>query len=191
MVRWEASRDEIARFFEVARPHLNELQRQDGVGRRDGRGARTGSKIALAECSGMSRNAVIKAEREVSEGIEPSDRQRASGGGDLKSEDKQPGLIEALDELVHPRREATRCRTCVGRPSRRGNWSPRWCARASRSQMTPSGGSSSPSALRSPLQAKGGQHPGIDGRGRVMSRYIKEPTRHRVRVPANRERALG
>ena len=50
----------------------------------------------------MSRNTVIKAEREVSEGIEPSDRQRAVGGGDIKSEDKQPGLLEALDELVHP-----------------------------------------------------------------------------------------
>ena len=50
----------------------------------------------------MSRNTVIKAEREVSEGIEPSDRQRAPGGGDIKSEDKQPGLAEALDELVNP-----------------------------------------------------------------------------------------
>ena len=38
----------------------------------------------------------------MSEGIEPSDRQRALGGGDIKSEDKQPGLAEALDELVHP-----------------------------------------------------------------------------------------
>ena len=50
----------------------------------------------------MSRNTVIKAEREVSEGIEPTERQRAPGGGDIKSEDKQPGLLEALDELVHP-----------------------------------------------------------------------------------------
>ena len=50
----------------------------------------------------MSRNTVIKAEREVATGIEPSDRQRALGGGDIKAEDKQPGLLEALDELVHP-----------------------------------------------------------------------------------------
>jgi transposase len=56
----------------------------------------------VAECSGMSRNTVIKAERVRSKGIEPSDRQRALGGGDIKSEDKQPGLLEALDELVHP-----------------------------------------------------------------------------------------
>ena len=54
----------------------------------------------------MSRNTVIKAECEASEGIEPTERQRAPGGGDIKSEDKQAGLLEALDELVHPE---TRC----------------------------------------------------------------------------------
>jgi transposase len=63
---------------------------------------RRGGKSAVAEASGMSRNTVIKAEREVSEGIEPSERQRAIGGGEIKSEDKQPGLLVALDELVHP-----------------------------------------------------------------------------------------
>jgi transposase len=61
-----------------------------------------GGKSAVAEASGMSRNTVIKAEREVREGIEPTERQRAVGGGEIKSEDKQPGLLEALDELVHP-----------------------------------------------------------------------------------------
>src|SRR5271170_4389236 len=97
----EASRDELARFFDVVLPHLNELQRRvvagaiaEALGR--------GGKSAVAECSGMSRNTVIKAEREVTAGIEPTDRQRAVGGGDIKSEDKQPGLLEALDELVHP-----------------------------------------------------------------------------------------
>jgi hypothetical protein len=33
-----------------------------------------GGKTVEAECSGMSRNTVIKAEREVSERIEPCDR---------------------------------------------------------------------------------------------------------------------
>ncbi len=97
----EASRDELARFFDVVLPHLNELQRRvvagamaEGLGR--------GGKTAVAEASGMSRNTVIKAEREVAEGIEPSERQRAVGGGDIKAEVKQPGLLEALDELVNP-----------------------------------------------------------------------------------------
>ncbi len=97
----EASRDDLARFFEVVQPHLNELQRRVVAGAMAEALGR-GGKTAVAECSGMSRNTVIKAEREVGEGIEPSGRQRAPGGGDVKSEDKQPGLAEALDELVHP-----------------------------------------------------------------------------------------
>src|SRR4029450_1921532 len=35
-------------------------------------------------------------------GTEPSARLRAPGGGDKPLIDKQPGLLEALDELVHP-----------------------------------------------------------------------------------------
>ena len=38
----------------------------------------------------------------MAEGIGPTERQRSPGGGDIKSEDKQPGLLVALDELVHP-----------------------------------------------------------------------------------------
>jgi hypothetical protein len=33
-----------------------------------------GGKTVVGECSGMSRNTVIKAEREVKKGIEPCDR---------------------------------------------------------------------------------------------------------------------
>jgi hypothetical protein len=97
----EVSRDELARFFGVVQPHLNELQRRVVAGAM-AEALGHGGKTAVAEASGMSRNTVIKAEREVSEGIEPSERQRALGGGDIKSEVKQPGLLEALDELVHP-----------------------------------------------------------------------------------------
>jgi hypothetical protein len=45
---------------------------------------------------------VIKAEGEVAAGIEPSVRLRAPGGGDKSLLDIQPGLLEALDELVYP-----------------------------------------------------------------------------------------
>ena len=97
----EASGEELARFFETVLPHLNELQRRvvagavsEGLGR--------GGKSAVAVASGMSRNTVIKAEREVASGIAPTERQRAVGGGDIKAEEKQPGLLEALDELVNP-----------------------------------------------------------------------------------------
>jgi hypothetical protein len=56
----------------------------------------------VAAASGMSRNTVIKAEREVEVGMEPPVRLRAPGGGDRPLVDKQPGLLEALDDLVHP-----------------------------------------------------------------------------------------
>jgi transposase len=102
----EADREELARFFDTVLPHLNEVQRRvvagavaEGLGR--------GGKSAVAEASGMSRNTVIKATREVTLGIEPSERQRAVGGGDQKAEDKQPGLLVALDELVHPATRGT------------------------------------------------------------------------------------
>ncbi len=61
-----------------------------------------GGKTAVAAASGLSRNTVIKAQAEVEAGIGPSDRLRAPGAGDKPAIDKQPGLLEALDELVHP-----------------------------------------------------------------------------------------
>jgi transposase len=97
----EVSREELARFFTTVLPHMNEVQRRVVAGAMAA-GLGRGGKSAVAEASGMSRNTVIKAEREVSEGIEPSDRQRALDGGEIKAEVKQPGLLEALDELVHP-----------------------------------------------------------------------------------------
>jgi transposase len=97
----EATREELARFFGVVLPHLNEMQRRVVAGAMAS-GLGRGGKSAVAEASGMSRNTVIKAEREVVAGIEPSTRQRAVGGGDIKAEIKQPGLLEALDKLVNP-----------------------------------------------------------------------------------------
>ena len=97
----EASDEELARIFDTVLPHLNELQRRviaGSLSRELGRGG----KSAVAKASGMSRNTVIKAEREVTAGVEPSGRQRAPGGGDILAEVKQPGLAEALDRLVNP-----------------------------------------------------------------------------------------
>ncbi len=80
---------------------MNELQRRVVAGAASEMLGR-GGKTAVAAASGMSRNTVIKAEAEVVAGIEPSLRLRAPGGGDKPLIDKQPGLLEALDELVHP-----------------------------------------------------------------------------------------
>jgi hypothetical protein len=97
----EASAEELARFFDTVLAHLNEKQRRVVAGalsRELGRGG----KSAVAKASGMSRNTVIKAEGEVTIGIEVSHRLRAPGGGDILAEVKQPGLLDALDELVNP-----------------------------------------------------------------------------------------
>ncbi len=82
-------------------PHLNEVQRRvlaGAVATAMGHGGKT----AVAEASGLSRNTVAKGVGEVAEGIEPSARLRAPGAGDKPAIDKQPGLLEALDELVWP-----------------------------------------------------------------------------------------
>jgi DDE family transposase len=97
----EVTTEALARFFEVVLPHMNEVQRRVVAGATSEMLGR-GGKTAVATASGMSRNTVIKAEAEVAVGIEPSDRLRAPGGGDKLLIDKQPGLLAALDELVHP-----------------------------------------------------------------------------------------
>ena len=97
----EVTPEALARFFEVSLPHLNEVQRRVVAGAASQMLGR-GGKSAVAVASGMSRNTVIKAESEVIAGIEPSARLRVPGGGDKPLIDKQPGLLEALDELVHP-----------------------------------------------------------------------------------------
>ena len=97
----EAAADELTWFFETVLPHLNERQRRVVAGATASLLGR-GGKTAVANASGLSRNTVIRATREVEEGVEPSDRQRAAGGGDKPAIDKQPGLLVSLDELVHP-----------------------------------------------------------------------------------------
>jgi len=97
----DVTRDELAGFFETVLPHLNEVQRRVVAGAMATMAGR-GGKTLVAEASGMGRNTVSKGVREVTEGIEPSDRLRAPGAGDKPAIDKQPGLLEALDELVDP-----------------------------------------------------------------------------------------
>jgi transposase len=97
----EASGEELNQFFATVLPHLNEVQRRVVAGSM-ARALGHGGKTAVAAASGLSRNTVIKAQAEVEAGIEPSERLRAPGAGDKPAIDKQPGLLEALDELVHP-----------------------------------------------------------------------------------------
>ena len=97
----QATAEELERFFSVVIPHLNEVQRRVVAGAMAESLGR-GGKTAVAKASGLSRNTVIKAQGEVEAGIEPAERLRAPGAGDKPAIEKQPGLAEALDELVHP-----------------------------------------------------------------------------------------
>ena len=97
----EVTKEALARFFEVVLPHMNEVQRRVVAGAASEMLGR-GGKTAVATASGMSRNTVIKAESEVTAGIEPAARLRAAGGGDRPLTERQPGLLAALDELVYP-----------------------------------------------------------------------------------------
>ena len=87
-------------------PHLNEVQRRVVAGSM-ARAIGHGGRSRVADAAGMSRNTVVKALAEVEAGIEPSDRIRAVGAGDKPAIDKQPGLLVALDELVHPETRGT------------------------------------------------------------------------------------
>jgi transposase len=97
----EVTTEGLSRFFEVVLPHLNEVQRRVAAGAMAEMLGR-GGKTRVAEASGMSRNTVIKAQGEVEAGIEPTLRLRAPGAGAKSVIETQPGLLEALDELVHP-----------------------------------------------------------------------------------------
>jgi hypothetical protein len=97
----EMTVDELRGVFEEVLPHLNERQRRLTVGS-FARGLGRGGKTKAAEASGMSRNTVIKAVKELEAGVEPSESLRERGGGDRQAIDKQPGLLAALDELVWP-----------------------------------------------------------------------------------------
>jgi hypothetical protein len=81
--------------------HLNEVQQRVVAGASAEMLGR-GGKSWVAVASGMSRNTVIKAEGEVAAGIVPQVRLRASGAGAKPLTELQPGLLEALDQLVHP-----------------------------------------------------------------------------------------
>ncbi len=98
--------DELREFFSTVLPHLNEVQRRVVAGA-IARAIGDGGKSRVAEAAGMGRNTVAKAVGEIETGIEPSVRLRAPGAGDKPAIDKQPGLLTALDELVHPETRGT------------------------------------------------------------------------------------
>jgi hypothetical protein len=97
----EVTSEALARFFDVMAPLLDERQRRLLVGASAEMLGR-GGQARVTEASGMSRSTVIAGMKEVAGGPAPSTRVRAAGAGPKSAIDTQPGLVEALDELVHP-----------------------------------------------------------------------------------------
>jgi hypothetical protein len=97
----ELSSEGLRGFFETVLPHLNERQRRVVAGAMVAALGR-GGQARVVEASGMSSSTVNTASGEVRGGAEPSERQRRPGGGKKPAVDIQPGLLEGLDELVHP-----------------------------------------------------------------------------------------
>lgn len=93
-------------FFETVMPHLNEKQRRVVAGAMVAALGR-GGQARVVEATGMSTSTVNTATREVRAGVEPSDRQRRPGAGVKPAVEVQPGLLDALDELVHPETRGT------------------------------------------------------------------------------------
>jgi hypothetical protein len=97
----EVGLEGLARFFEVMSPLLDERQRRVMLGATAEMLGR-GGQARVTEASGASRSTVIAGMKEVKSGVAPSDRVRAVGAGPKRLADTQPGLVEALDELVNP-----------------------------------------------------------------------------------------
>jgi hypothetical protein len=98
----EVAEDQLAEFFAVTAPLLDERQRRmtaGAVARMLGRGGTT----TVARAAQMSRNTVLTGAREIETG-ESMDggRIRREGGGRKRSIDKDPNLLLELDDLVSP-----------------------------------------------------------------------------------------
>ena len=110
MRTFEVTDMDLEELFTGVMPHLGERQRRivaGNVAMSLGRGGIT----AVAEAAGMSRSTVQTAVDEIDAGLEVTDRARAKGAGRKPILEAQPGLLQALDDLVEP--ESRGCPTCA------------------------------------------------------------------------------
>ncbi len=93
--------ERLATLLTTVMPHLDERQRRILAGAA-ARSLGRGGIAAVAEATRMSRSTVQKAVGEIDAGVEVSGRVRPPGAGRPRVEDAQPGLLQALDDLVEP-----------------------------------------------------------------------------------------
>src|SRR5437588_10058372 len=82
-------------------PHLDERQRRVLAGT-TARVLGRGGIISVSEATGMSRSTLGDGVAEVDAGVEASVRVRRPGAGRKKLVDTDPGILQALDDLVEP-----------------------------------------------------------------------------------------
>ena len=138
-----------------------------------------GGQARVTEASGMSRNTVISGTRELAVGVGPSERVRAKGAGPKALIDTRPGLLEALDELVHPETRGT--------PMSLLRWTSKSTAKLA-GELVRKGFEISPDtvgrmlkrmgySLQAPSKQKeGGQHADRDGQFHYLNRVAGEFT---------------
>nr|WP_192748799.1 ISAzo13 family transposase [Actinopolymorpha pittospori] len=91
----------LAEKLAVLKPHLDERQWRLLLGA-EAEAIGWGGIALVARLSGASRSTVQAGVNEVRAGAEPDARVRAPGAGRPATEDAQPGVAEALEELVAP-----------------------------------------------------------------------------------------
>jgi hypothetical protein len=166
----EVTPEALARFFEVMSPRLDERQRRWLVGAAADMLGR-GGQARVTEASGMSRNTVIAGSKELASPAPLSVRVRAPGAGRKEHVETQPGLLEALDELVNPE---TR-----GNPMSLLRWTSKSTARLARDLVAKGFEVSDDTvgrilkrlgySLQSPAKVKeGSSHPDRDGQFRYL-----------------------
>jgi hypothetical protein len=97
----EVTPEALAGFFGLMLPLLDERQRRLMAGAAAQMFGR-GGQARVTEASGLSPSTVIAGTKQVASGPARSDRVRAPGAGPKSLAETQPGLLEALDELVNP-----------------------------------------------------------------------------------------
>src|SRR3954451_9593358 len=95
------SEDALAVKLAVLRPHLDERQWRLLLGA-EAQAVGRGGIALVARLSGSSRTTVQTAVNEIRAGVTPAGRVRAAGAGRPPVEDAQPGIEQALEDLVAP-----------------------------------------------------------------------------------------
>jgi hypothetical protein len=91
----------LAGLYELVAPHLTEKQRRLLAGAA-ARALGRGGGARMARLSGLSRPTVYAGVRELGDPPDLRGRVRRPGGGPKRLVERDPGLLQALEELVDP-----------------------------------------------------------------------------------------